>query len=385
DTVSNLRSIYKQVVGASSIPFYGEPLKGLQVMGMLETRTLDFENIILLSVNDDIIPSGRSMNSFIPFDVKWEFKLPTYRDRNAIFAYHFYRLLQHGKRIFLLYNTESDSLGGGEKSRFITQLLHELPIYNPEIKITEKLFHLLPQKESRDFTITIEKDDQIIEMLLEKAEKGLSPSSLNVYRNCSLQFYFQYIARLRDIDEVEETIEAATLGTVVHEVMRELYYPYIDNVLTPEMVTKMISEVASITDKAFKQHYKGGDLQHGKNLLIVNVARRIITNYLKKEILFLESIGKKGNLLTIIHLEEPLDTIFSVDIGDSKIEVKIKGTTDRIDKQADVYRVIDYKTGSVKPGDLKIKEWESMESDPRSDKSFQVLTYAYLFLSQPGF
>ena len=256
---------------------------------------------------------------------------------------------------------------------------------NPEIKITEKLFHLLPQKESRDFTITIEKDDQIIEMLLEKAEKGLSPSSLNVYRNCSLQFYFQYIARLRDIDEVEETIEAATLGTVVHEVMRELYYPYIDNVLTPEMVTKMISEVASITDKAFKQHYKGGDLQHGKNLLIVNVARRIITNYLKKEILFLESIGKKGNLLTIIHLEEPLDTIFSVDIGDSKIEVKIKGTTDRIDKQADVYRVIDYKTGSVKPGDLKIKEWESMESDPRSDKSFQVLTYAYLFLSQPGF
>ncbi len=385
DTVSNLRSIYKQVVGASSIPFYGEPLKGLQVMGMLETRTLGFENIILLSVNDDIIPSGKSINSFIPFDIKRDFKLPTYRDRNAIFAYHFYRLLQHGKRIFLLYNTESDSLGGGEKSRFITQLLHELPIYNPEIKITEKLFHLLPQKESRDFTITIEKDEHINELLLEKAEKGLSPSSLNVYRNCSLQFYFQYIARLRDIDEVEETIEAATLGTVVHEVMRELYYPYIDNVLTPEMVTKMISEVAAITDKAFRQHYRGGDLHYGKNLLIVNVARRIITNFLKKEISFLESIGKKGDLLTIIHLEEPLDTIFPVDIGDSKIEVKIKGTTDRIDKQADVYRVIDYKTGRVKPGDLKIKDWESMESDPRNDKSFQVLTYAFLFLSQPGF
>jgi len=124
--------MYNQIVKFVSIPFYGEPLKGLQIMGMLETRTLDFDNIIMLSVNEDFIPAGKSDNSFIPFDIKREFKLPTYRERNAVFAYHFYRILQRAENIYLLYNTETGDLGGGDKSRFITQLQYEMAKYNPK-------------------------------------------------------------------------------------------------------------------------------------------------------------------------------------------------------------------------------------------------------------
>jgi hypothetical protein len=122
-------SLFIQLAGLTSLPFYGEPLRGLQMMGMLETRTLDFDNLILLSVNEDLIPSGKTTPSFIPFDIRRHFHLPTYQHKNAVYAYHFYRLIQRAKQVYLLYNTESDELGGGEKSRFIKQIQQELRKY----------------------------------------------------------------------------------------------------------------------------------------------------------------------------------------------------------------------------------------------------------------
>ncbi|MFA5780947.1 MAG: hypothetical protein WC868_01610, partial [Bacteroidales bacterium] len=133
--IKTLRKIFSCLAETATMPFYGEPLKGLQIMGMLETRALDFENIIILSVNEGILPSGRFQSTFIPYDIKKEMGLNTYKQKESIFAYHFYRLLQRAKNIHIIYNTQADDFGSGEKSRFITQIVEELPRYNSKINI----------------------------------------------------------------------------------------------------------------------------------------------------------------------------------------------------------------------------------------------------------
>ena len=253
---ATLKSLFLQVAGSGSIPFYGEPLKGLQIMGMLETRTLDFENIIMLSVNEDLIPAGKSQNSFIPFDLRKEFNLPTYKDNNAIYAYHFYRLLQRAKKVYLLYATEADGLGGGDKSRFITQIQTELTKYNPDIKIGEQIVANKLEVGKQNEVIEIEKTRFIVEKLKNIADSGFSPTALNVYRRCPLQFYFQYILKLGETEEPEETIEARTLGKVVHEVLELFYKPFVEKNITEADVKKMIPEVEKYVTASFKEHYK---------------------------------------------------------------------------------------------------------------------------------
>ncbi|MDQ3047435.1 MAG: PD-(D/E)XK nuclease family protein, partial [Bacteroidota bacterium] len=274
--IKGLRGILNQIVRSGTLPFYGEPLMGLQVMGMLETRTLDFENVILLSCNEDILPSGKTVNSFIPFELKKYFGLPTYSDKDAIFAYHFYRLLQRANNIYLLYNTESDALGSGEKSRFLTQLIYELPKVNPNVTVMEKLVSIPAAGNITDDQISIPKNPMIIDVLKRKAEYGFSPSLLNKYRNCSLEFYFHVIAGLKEADEVEETIGADTLGNAIHEVLEKLFLPFVGKKVGADDVKKMHSLVEPLTRTAFEKDYSN-ELGFGKNLLVFRVALKIIS------------------------------------------------------------------------------------------------------------
>jgi len=379
-TTPVLRSVFRQLVGGTTIPFYGEPLKGLQVMGMLETRTLDFENLIMLSVNEDIIPSSKTTMTFIPYDICREFALPTYRERHAVYAYHFYRLLQRSRNIYLLYNTEAGELGGGDRSRFITQIIHELPRHNPSVTITEKLLNMPPGKDHRFYKIVIDKDNAIITKLDALAVRGLAPSTLNTYRNCSLRFYFQEIAGLSEAEEVEETIEAATIGTVVHEVMKMLYEPLAGKSLTPEKIREMLPLIDNYVTASFHRNYKGGDINYGKNLLIANVAKLFVRNYLLRETEFIEAGAKEGRTLTIRSVEEMLKTMITLRVDGTDKPVLLKGKADRIDRIDGLYRIIDYKTGMVRKGDLNVDSMESLKKDLKADKSFQLLVYAYIFL-----
>jgi ATP-dependent helicase/nuclease subunit B len=379
-SIKALHILFNQVVNSSSLPFYGEPLKGLQIMGLLETRTLDFDNVIMLSVNENLIPSAKTNNSYIPFDIRKKFNLPTYRDRDSIFAYHFYRLLQRAKNVQLIYNTENDDFGKGEKSRFITQIINELPVYNPGITINEQILSIPPSKEDVVKPIVIQKIDDIIDRLVKKAEKGYTPTSLNKYRNCSLQFYFSEVIKLKEKEEVEETIEAATLGTVIHQVLYELYKPYKDKQITKENISGMLENADAIAKQAFKTNYSEGDITSGKNLLIAKVANKFITNFLKSE---LEFISDKRNKLVIHNLEE----FFTGEInlagfknlrGLSK--VKLTGKIDRADECNGTFRIVDYKTGLVdKSKELTIKEWKDVLDEPKLDKSFQLLIYSWLY------
>ena len=371
-----LHILLSQVVNSSSLPFYGEPLKGLQIMGVLETRTLDFDNVIMLSVNENHIPSAKTNNSYIPFDIRSKFKLPTYRDRDSIFAYHFYRLLQGAKNVNLIYNTENDDFGKGEKSRFITQIINELPVYNPEIDVKEQILSIPPSKEDIVKPIIIDKDNNILNILKQKAEKGYTPTSLNKYRNCSLQFYYSEVMRLREKEELEETIEAATLGNVIHQALFELYTPYIDKQLAKENIQGMIVNSDAFVQKAFKKYYSDGDNTTGKNLLISKVANKFVSNYLKSEFEFVS----KGNNIIIRNLEE----FFSAEISLPELpKVKLSGKIDRTDEVNNVLRIVDYKTGYIdKNKELTIKDWNGVISEPLMEKSFQLLMYSWLYNNQ---
>jgi RecB family exonuclease len=375
DDIKTLRGVLNQIVRSSTLPFYGEPLMGLQVMGMLETRTLDFENVILLSCNEDILPSGKSVNSFIPYELKRHFGLPTYSDKDSIFAYHFYRLLQRAKNIFLVYNTESDALGSGEKSRFITQLLYELPKANPAVAINERLLSIPPAPAPEKIVEPVEKSDYILQKLNEKAEYGFSPSLLNKYRNCPLQFYFHGIAGLKESGEVEETIGADVLGNAIHSVLEKLYLPFSGKKISAPDVKAMKPEVERLTMEAFSEYYGSQEISYGKNLLTIKVALKFIQNFLDAEITALNKLEKEGKPLIIKALEQELSAIVNI----AGREIRIKGKADRIDSIGNITRIVDYKTGIAADNELKFEDWDQIRTESGLDKSFQLLMYALMY------
>ncbi len=372
-----LRSIVNQIVRSSTLPFYGEPLMGLQVMGMLETRTLDFENVILLSCNEDILPSGKAVNSFIPFELKRVFGLPTYGDKDSIFSYHFYRLLQRATNIHLLYNTESDALGSGEKSRFLTQLIYELPKVNPNVIITEKLVSIPIINNGFNTAISIEKSAPVMEKLKLKSEYGFSPSLLNIYRNCSLQFYFHAIAGLREADEIEDTIGADTLGNVIHEALELFYRPHVGKKIQITDINEMKKQAESTTLTLFMKQSSGTEVSYGKNLLTLKVALKFIHNFLDTEIASIQKAEKEGTPIIIKALERELES--DIMVGTNAIKVKVKGKADRIDTLGSTTRIVDYKTGLADNKELKLEDWDDLRTNSDLAKSFQLLTYAWLY------
>lgn len=360
--IKTLYQFYKRVVASEKLFFQGEPLRGLQLMGMLETRVLDFENVIITSVNEGIVPSNNTQNSFIPFDIKVDFKLPTYREKDAIFSYHFFRLLQRAKNIYLLYNTENDTFGNGEKSRFISQL---------ELMRTDLNHISLHQKvdtQKREL-IEVSKDADVLEKLKEFASKGISPSAIGRYLYNPLEFYKERILGIKKTDEVEETIAANTLGNVVHDTLDELYTPYCGKYLSIDEVKEMKKQVYLLVEKYFNKHFVNGDYKTGKNRLIFEVAKKYVDRFLNLEI---ENLTK-GNKIKIIATEQKLTAELKVEGID--FEINIKGIVDRIDEYNGTVRIVDYKTGFVNSGNLKFLEID----DYKYEKAIQVMLYALLY------
>jgi CRISPR/Cas system-associated exonuclease Cas4 (RecB family) len=382
--IAIMQVIIKQVVAASTVPFYGEPLKGLQVMGVLETRTVDFKNIIMLSANEGLLPGSKLTNSFLPADIRNHFGLPGYQEKNAIFAYHFYHLMQRCENAWLIYNTESDELGGGEKSRFITQMMHELPLWNQAIAVSQVTVETPISKSSADFEINIEKSPSILKRLGERAsnpERGFSPSRLNVYLTCSLQFYFTEILAIKEAEEVDDTIDAMQLGTVVHKVLEQLFNPYLGINLAADHFSKMKSFAESYVEQAFSELLPEYDFSTGKNALLIQVAKRLVINYLKSESDFVANEAKANRQLRVLALEHKMrsEIDFSkLQSGTVPSKVYLNGTADRIDILGDVTRIIDYKTGNVDEKTLKLKSVDSLPEGKKQGMSFQLMMYAWL-------
>lgn len=370
--------LYKQLIAGTSLPFYGEPLKGVQLMGMLETRTLDFENIIILSCNEDLLPSGKINASFIPFDIKRSFELPTYRHKDSVYAYHFYRLIQRAQHVWILYNTETDQLGGGDRSRFLRQIARELPLYNPRINISESILTTPITKGELLPVIEIHKTGKILDALQEKAVNGFSATSLNLFRNCPLKFYYSEIAGIKEPDNVDDTIDPAVLGSAVHEALNKLYKPFIDQDLTKQNLSAIQKDSDQAVDNAFKQKFKGSDITYGKNLLLVSVAKLMIKRFLQYEIEQVEELAKSGKNCSVAFLEQLVETSILVKYGDKELNIRLKGFIDRVDKMDGWWKIIDYKTGITEPKQVKVKDWDDLIGNPVLNIGFQLLMYGYL-------
>ncbi len=365
--ISALYGVYKELLSSETLDFQGEPLQGLQLMGMLESRVLDFETVIISSVNEGILPSGKSNNSFIPYDVKLENKLPTYREKDAVYTYHFYRLLQRAKNVYILYNTEADVLTGGEKSRFITQLELE-GIHNIKHEI------ISPRVPTIVPTLNIvEKTESILTVLKQVAQSGFSPSSLTNYIRNPIDFYYQKILKIKEHDEVEETVASNTLGTVVHNTLEDFYKPFINNFITVDMIQQLKPQITKVVMHHFSAVYKEGDVSTGKNLIIFEIAKRYVSNFLDLEI---EDL-KAGNQIKILQIEA--DNRVTITIPEIDFPITLTGKVDRVDEYNGRIRIIDYKSGRVEQSHVEIVNWEDLNSDYKKySKSFQVLAYAYM-------
>ncbi len=381
DTLESFKLIFQNLVSGLKIPFSGEPLEGLQIMGMLETRNLDFKNVIIFPVNESILPKGKLYNSFIPYDVKVKYGLNTHKERDAIYAYHFYRLLQQAENVYIIYNTQTGDTGGGEKSRFISQIEHELKEYNPDININHEIIPVMMNLGSSSKILNIEKTPDIMKKICRMGETGYSPSSLSIYLKCSLQFYLSKIMNIEETEEVEETMEYKTMGQAIHDALETIYKPYIGKILKKEYLDIKQEDIENILKQMFLNHYPDGDINTGKNYLLYRVALRMIENYLENEKKELLLRASKNNYITIFSLEELYTSELSIKTNND-INVKIKGKVDRIDRTEDLFRIIDYKTGKVEARELKIDRWDELLEKTATSKSFQLLCYSWLFFNK---
>ena len=366
--IIDLQMLYTQVAGQMSINLQGKK-DGLQIMGLLETRNLDFDVIHFLSVNEGILPQNKSNNSLIPFDLRKEYDLPTYSQQQAVYAYHFYRLLQNAKEINLYYNNIADLSGMGEPSRFIMQLEYEYAKNNGNVNLTNYQYKS-PSIKEKQTKIEVEKTDDI----LKKIEK-LSPTSIGDYVRCPLQYYWKNIEKIVD-KSPEEEIQVNVVGSIIHGTLDNFYQIFpknelVSSALFDEMYKKHFQK--SYRKSLIDNGFENGLPETGFNHLNKTVIESMLGNFIEFERKFLV----EGNKFSIIDTETELTKEFNY----SGNKVLLHGFADRIDKVGDEIRIIDYKTGKVHPNDVKIND-KVVGITGMAEKSIQLMMYKYLYLSE---
>lgn len=376
--VKIFRRLLDEVLSSAIAPFSGEPLSGLQIMGMLETQALDFENLFILSMNEGVMPSGKTKTSFIPHEIKVSLSLPTHRERDSLFAYHFYRLLKRAKKVFLFYLNQTDELGKCEKSRFIEQLKFEYRERNKSALIIEEVAGIKTEKKPV-LPIKVKKTKETVERLLTINERGFSPSLLYNYISCPLKFYFQKIMKLEEEDEPSPEADAGQFGSIIHDSVESLYAKFGAKPITGDEIEEMKASVGKLVRKAYVKRTKiddinTGDINTGKNRLNIEIINKLVLKFL--------DIEKRDTPFSIISLERKYEKNVSmlVRANNEEYPVSFYGIIDRIDKKNEFTRIIDYKTG----GGIQstAKDMESLiVLGSKKKEIFQLLFYLYLWAS----
>lgn len=367
-----------ELLKQTKIPFTGEPVSQLQIMGMLETRTLDFENVIILSANEKTLPQAKKQHSLIPLDASLQFGMPTYRSQEATMSYHFYRLLQRARRVYLLHVLPSDTYGAGEKSRFVHQIEHELAKINPNLTLHPQTARLPEMTDPRKrATLRLTKTPELVQQLTAQIAAGISPSQLNTYVACSLQYYFNYLAGLEAETEVQEKLDASSFGNLVHYALEK-----IDQELAAtgkpvykDDLSQLLPGIPERVRRAYGVVYPGHAPDNGLNYLLVQVAVRVILNFLNHQI-------DNGEFpVEMLGSEKRLSVAFTFELDGKPIRALVTGRIDRLDKVGNTIRIIDYKTGNVEKKHLTVSAADvanRLLTDPDADKIRQLWLYKYL-------
>lgn len=362
----------RECVAGLKIPFSGEPVKGLQLMGFLESRALDFETIIIPNLNEGMLPASGAARSFIPYSLRKGFGLSTYEDQDASWSYHFYRLLHRSKNIFLICNSEVGKLGGGEPSRYLLQIKHELKPYMGDRLVIEERTLNIPPVLSEPKPVEIQKNESVLNEL-SKFKTGSSPqrlfssTALTTYLHCSLKFYLHYIAGIREQQIPGLRIDAADFGNILHHATEHMYRST-DGNITSETIDLLIPSAIKFVDQAITNQYGIEPVQlQGEDIILADVLRELVRRILEND--------KHDAPFRIISLEEKYTTPFS---ADQNLEVMLEGKFDRVDEKDGTIRIIDYKTGKVR---LTYKELIEIFNNPDKKALFQLYFYNLLYKS----
>ena len=336
--------ILDRMLRMQSVPFAGEPLSGIQIMGILETRALDFKNLIILSMNEGVLPSvSSSSSSFIPFSLREAFRLPSVNHQESIYAYHFYRLLQRAENVTFIYNSNSEGLKSGEMSRFLIQMNYN-PLLKPEfvdlnleIKSHGSISEIIERSD--------EHSDQLKSQYLDAAnERLLSPSAINTWLGCRMKFYYRYVNHLKEPSEIKADIDPAMLGSILHEIMKSLYTDFEGKELKGEYIESLLDrrqELYKIIEASVRKRYSGGDdyAPNGNEIIV----RDVLLNYLTRIL----NTDKSLTPLMLISLEKTYSFPLPFSKGGKDFILRIGGVVDRIDIVNGTARIVDYKTGTV--------------------------------------
>lgn len=373
--METLEILINQHINSESIDFQGEPLRGLQIMGLLETRLLNFENVILLSVNEGKLPLGNSQNTYIPFDIRRFFDLHTFLENDSIYAYHFYRLIQDAKNVHLLYNALSSGVNTGEKSRFITQI---------EMESSHEIEHLIIENSSEPITtkpIEISKT-QIVQDRLQKWKEKVSASHLTSYLYNPIDFYLSKILNTSETDEIEEELSVKNYGNLVHYSLQEVYEMLKGKVLKESDLRDSVKAIDYYINIAIeKLKHQPEFYEKGMNYIHKAIAKKVIENVLTHDL----ELIKQGNKLEIIDIERRFENIdFPLDGND---KISFFGFIDRIDKLNGTLRIIDYKTAKIKNLSVKIDGDNVAEYFHNSERkqALQLCIYHYVVQHLPEF
>lgn len=373
--METLEILINQHINSESIDFQGEPLQGLQVMGLLETRLLNFENVILLSVNEGKLPLGNSQNTYIPFDIRKFFDLHTFLENDSIYAYHFYRLIQDAQNVHLLFNALSSGVNTGEKSRFITQI---------EMESSHHIEHLIIENSSEPIItqpIEVSKTPVVLARL-EQWKKKVSASHLTSYLYNPIDFYLSKILNTSESDEIEEELSVRNYGNLVHYTLQDVYEVLKGKVLKENDLKQSIAAIDQYIESAInKLKHQPEFYEKGMNFIHKAIAKKVITNILDYDL----DLVKTGNTLEILDIEKRFEGVdFSLD---EQNKISFFGFIDRIDRLNGTLRIIDYKTAKIKNLVVKIDEDKADEYFHNNDRkqALQLCIYQYVVQNLPEF
>lgn len=395
--LGTFKTLFNQHWVNESIAYYGNPLEGLQVMGLLETRLLDFKNIIIVGLNDGKMPPDNPIQTLIPMDLRRFHKLPTPREKQGLFAHHIYRLFHFASRIWITYSSAEGDHGMDEPSRYIHQVKLELARINENITLHET-YYTLSDEQQDSTAITVPKTQAILSRLNEYFATRTSASALRTYLTCPLDFYYKYVLGFGEEKNVEEEIEASTFGSFIHDALERLYRPYAKydkeekvvleqpQPVTVPVLEKMKHELPTLLRANFENHFQYNKevLLSGKNYLSYEIANHLSTQFLKHE---QNELQRHKAHLFVESLESSFKRSLTIDINGTPKTIHFEGVIDRIDRYQGEVRLLDYKTGKCDEQKVTVSKRRNATSDldelihclQKNQYVLQLLMYNFLY------
>ena len=355
--------IMKESLKTKKLDFRGDKMNSIQIMGILQTRALDFENVIITHVNEGTFPQSKRDDSFLPFSIRKAFGIPTFLEKDSINSYHFFRILQRAKNIFLLYNGSKGVGVLSEKSRYIRQIsFSKIPSHDlQEVTLNHNTKKPIVKE------LSIDKTNEIIQKLKQISKYGFSATSLSKYLNNPIEFYYEYIIEIPQHIPKTNILNNFERGKLIHDTLEDLYDPYLKKQMKISYYDKILKKIKSTLLYYFKKHYDDKYDLSGENILILSAYERAIRLLLNKE----KKLVKNKNRLVILDTEKR----FKVNL-DLKNEIFLRGKIDRIDKFNGRVRIIDYKTGYMNPKYLTCRSnFEHLKGNYKYNSQFQLLLY----------